>query len=60
MTYRFEDNNQNRIAGIYFAQIKYIPMEVKEALLKQSLWEDLQQELYADVCRYTCDVDRNN
>jgi len=59
MTYRFEDNNQNRIAGIYFTQVKYIPVEVKGALIKQGLWEDLQQELYADCLRYTCDVDRN-
>ena len=59
MRYEFENTNQNRIAGIFFIQVKYIPLEIREILQKEQLWEDLQQELYAEVCRYTCDVDRN-
>jgi len=59
MKYVFDNTNQNRIAGIFFTQVKYIPEEIKETLIRQQIYEDLQQELYAEICRYSCDVDRN-
>lgn len=35
MKYVFDNTNQNRIAGIFFTQVKYIPDEIKETLIRQ-------------------------
>jgi hypothetical protein len=59
LQYYFDDEEKNRICGIFFSQCKFIPNVIKYSLGQRDIWEDLEQELYMLALLYpSVDIDK--